>query len=405
MLRKLRLKFVCTNMLIVTIMLCIIFGMVLNFTRNNLEQQSIQMMQELATDPLRVFQPGDVSPSIRLPYFLLQVGDRGEVLSTGGGYFDLSNQQLLKYLIESSVAAKTKIGVIPEYNLRYCRVVTPLTQYVVFADITNEINTMENLMRNCLLIGILAFLAFLVISILLARWAVRPVEKAWNQQKQFVADASHELKSPLTVITTNGELLQMKDCSADERMECSSSILTMAQQMRGLVDRLLRMAQIDGAAEKIKLVKLNLSKLIDQASLPFEAVLFENQLVLDSEIEKGIEMHGDEDALRQVIEILLDNAKKYATSGTSVKLELKRNKQRRCLLTVSTEGETISKQDLSRIFDRFYRVDKAREMNQSYGLGLSIAREIVQMHKGKIWAESVNGTNTFFVQLPCSCGK
>ena len=217
MLRKLRLKFVCTNMLIVTIMLCIIFGMVLNFTKNNLEQQSIQMMQELATDPLRVFQPGDVSPSIRLPYFLLQVGDQGEVLSTGGGYFDLSNQQLLKFLIESSVAAKTKIGVIPEYNLRYCRVVTPLTQYVVFADITNEINTMENLMRNCLLIGILAFLAFLVISILLARWAVRPVEKAWNQQKQFVADASHELKIPLTVIATNGELLQMKEKHADVR--------------------------------------------------------------------------------------------------------------------------------------------------------------------------------------------
>ena len=404
MLKKLRFKFVCINMLIVTIMLCVIFGLVLNFTKNNLEQQSVQMMQELATDPLRVFQPGDVSPSIRLPYFLLQVGAQGEVLSTGGGYFDLSNQQQLKFLIDASIATKTKTGVIPEYNLRYCRVVTPLTQYIVFADITNEIHTMETLLRNCILIGILAFLAFLIISIFLARWAVKPVEQTWDRQKQFVADASHELKIPLAVITTNGELLQMEDCTVDERLEYSAGILTMTQQMRGLMDRLLSMAKVDGAAEKIQLTKLNFSKLIAQASLPFEAILFESQLTLENKIEKDVEVRGDEGFLRQIVEILLDNARKYATPETGVKLELSRRTQRKCLLTVSTEGEAISEQDLTRIFDRFYRVDKARAMNQSYGLGLSIAKEIVQFHKGKIWAESANGINTFFVELPCSSG-
>lgn len=401
MLKKLRFKFVCTNMLIVTIMLCVILGLVLNFTKNNLERQSIEMMQELATDPLRVYRPGDITDSIRLPYFLLQIGDRGEVLATGGSYFDLSDHQILSYLIESSVAAKTKVGIIPEYNLRYCRVVTPLKQYVVFADITNEVNTMENLMRNCLLIGILAFLGFLVISIFLARWAVRPVEQAWDQQKRFVADASHELKIPLTVITTNGELLQMKDCTEEERMACSDSILTMSKQMTGLVDRLLNMAKIDEKVEKAQHVRLNFSKLVNQASLPFEALLFEKQLVLDTDLEKGIELRGSEDDLRQVVEIFLDNAGKYATPGTEVKLELKRQKQRRCLLSVVTEGDEIPEQDLSRIFDRFYRVDSARKMNQSYGLGLSIAKEIVLMHKGNIWAESRDGHNTFFVELPC----
>ena len=405
MLKKLRLKFVCTNMLIVTIMLCVIFGLVLNFTKNHLEQQSIEMMQELATDPLRIYRPGDMAGSIRLPYFLLQIGERGEVLATGGSYFDLSDHQLLKYLIESSVAAKTKVGVIPEYHLRYCRVVTPLTQYVVFADITNEINTMENLMRNCLLIGVLAFLAFLVISIFLARWAVKPVEQAWDQQKRFVADASHELKVPLTVITTNGELLQRNDCTEEERLECSTDILTMSQQMRGLVDRLLNLAKIDEKAEKTKLTLLNFSRLVNQTALSFEALLFEKQMMLETDTEKNIEVRGSEEDLSQVVEILLDNAKKYAIPGTDVKLELKRQKKRKCLLSVATAGEAISEQDLRRIFDRFYRVDIARKLNQSYGLGLSIAKEIVQMHKGKIWAESKDGINTFFVELPCSSSK
>lgn len=399
MLRKLRIKFVCINMIIVTVMLCIIFGLILSFTRNNLEQQSIQMMQELAANPWHVFAPNESHNQIRLPYILMQIDDQGELLATGGSYFDLSDRQFLKYLLESSVDANMRTGLVPEYNLRYCRIVTPLAQYVIFADITNEINTMDNLLQSCIVVGIIAFLAFLFISILLARWAVKPVEQAWNQQKRFIADASHELKIPLAVITTNSELLQMENCTDAERQESTSNILAMARQMRSLVDKLLNLAQIDGKGAKVKMVLLNYSKLIKRTALSFEAMLYEKELTLSVDVEEGISVKGNEEYLAQVVEIFLDNVQKYATPGTEVKLKLARMTKIRCVFSVASEGEAISEHDLKKIFQRFYRVDTARKMDQSYGLGLSIAKEIINIHKGKIWAESQNGTNTFFVEL------
>lgn len=402
MLRRLRIKFVCINMIIVTVMLCVIFSFIISFTRSNLEQQSIQMMQELAANPWHVFTPKEPRDQIRLPYILMQIDDQGELLATGGSYFDLSDRQFLISLLDSSMDTNRRTGLIPEYNLRYCRVVTPLAQYVIFSDITNEINTMEGLIQNCIVVGMIAFLAFLFISILLARWAVKPVEQAWDQQKRFVADASHELKIPLAVITTNGELLQMEHCTEEERQESSSNILTMARQMRLLVDKLLNLAQIDGKGAKTKMVLLNYSKLIKRTALSFEALLFEQDLMLNIEVEEGISVKGNEEYLIQVVEIFLDNARKYAAPGTEVILKLTRKTKTHCVFSVASEGEPISEQDLKKIFQRFYRLDTARKMNHSYGLGLSIAQEIINIHKGKIWAESKSGTNTFFVELCAS---
>lgn len=399
MLKKLRIKFVCINMIIVTIMLCIIFGLIMSFTKSNLEQQSIQMMQELAANPWRVFRPNESHSHIRLPYILMQVDDQGKLLAAGGSFFNLSDRQFLSSLLESSIDTNLRTGIIPEYNLRYCRIVTPLAQYMIFADITNEINTIENLTQSCIIVGVIAFLAFLFISILLSRWAVKPVEQAWEQQKRFVADASHELKIPLTVITTNGELLQMENCTDSERQEASSSILTMARQMRGLVEQLLNMAQIDGKGSKIPMAPLNLSKLIQHTALSFEAMLFENGLTLNTSVEEGISVKGNEEYLVKVAEIFLDNAQKYASPGTEVFLKLVRKPGMRCVFSVASQGSPISEDDLKKIFQRFYRLDTARQMNQSYGLGLSIAQEIITLHKGRIWAESQNGTNTFFVEL------
>lgn len=399
MLRKLRIKFVCINMMIVTVMLCIIFGFIISFTRSDLEQQSIQMMHELAANPWHVFTPNEPHNQIRLPYILMQIDEQGELLATGGSYFDLSDRQFLIYLLESSMNSNMRTGLIPEYNLRYCRIVTPLAQYVIFSDITNEINTMDHLIQSCIVVGAIAFLAFLLISILLARWAVKPVEQAWNHQKRFVADASHELKVPLAVITTNGELLQMENCTDAERQESSSNILVMARQMRILVDRLLNLAQIDGKGAKIKMELLNYSRLIERTALSFEAILFEQGLTLNLEVEEGIFVKGNEEYLVQVVEIFLDNAQKYAAPGTEVILKLARKTKMQCVFSAASKGDPISEQDLKKIFQRFYRLDTARKINQSHGLGLSIAQEIINIHKGKIWAESKNGTNTFFVEL------
>lgn len=442
MIKKLRLKFVMINMSIVTAMLCVILGLVFQFTRANLESESIQMMENAANHPFELGVPSEFGEEVRLPYFTLYLGPEGEVLSTSGGYYDLSDADFLKDLLAQALSSPQKLGVIDDYHLRYYRVDTPPNRCIVFADISSELATLRNLNRTCGLIGVLAFLAFLVVSILLSKWAVAPVERAWRQQRKFVADASHELKTPLTVIMTNAQLLQMPECDEEGREKSAAAILTMSGQMRGLIQQMLELARADAAEKRVVYGKVEYSKLVSDAILPFEPVFFEKGLLLHSQVAENIQIKGSESELRQLVEILLDNAQKYSCAGGTTRVSLERRGKKHCILTVANEGEPIPQEELKNIFKRFYRVDTARsrgrdtiqtknirpaevspqmpdaqvnmkpemidraetissERKGSYGLGLSIAETIVKQHHGKIKAASEEQINTFCVELPC----
>ena len=389
MIRKLRLKFICVNMLIVTVMLTGIFTLVYHFTQEDLETQSVSMLQAVATSPFQPNRPGDPPEWVQLPFFVLDLDQAGNVTSAVG-YYDLTDEDDLQALVSDVDSAGDRVGVLPDYGLRYCRSVTPHGERIAFADMSSEQATLSNLIKTCLLIGALCFAVFLLISWLLARWAVKPVEKAWQQQRQFVADASHELKTPLTVIMTNAELLNSPDFDEKRRSQFAVHILTMSRQMRQLIEEMLDLARTDSGQGNL---------ILSQVDLPFEPVFFEAGLTLTTDIQPGITLRGSGQHLRQTADILLDNARKYAEAPGDVTVTLTRSGGR-CRLTVSNPGPEISKEDLKNIFKRFYRSDTAHTQRGSYGLGLSIAQNIVLRHHGKIWAESKNGRNTFFVELP-----
>ncbi len=400
MIKGLQHKFVLINMTIVTIMLLVIFGMILTSTHADLEEQSIRTMRFLLEDnSFPSSRPGEPSESVQLPYFHVTVGYDGSVISFKGGYYDLSDKAALTQIVNEAMKTDAETGELREYNLRFCRKTTPYGQAMVFVDTSSESATIKGLVQSSIMIGILSLGVFLCLSFLLARWAVRPVEKAWTQQKQFVADASHELKTPLTVIMTTAEILSGEDYDESQKKQMIGSILTMSNQMRGLVESLLELARVDSGASKLVFSSINLSALASDVVLPFEPVFFEKGLQLESSIEENIGVKGSVTYLKQLIDIFLDNALKYSSPNGCVTMTLKRQGNN-CLLAVSSPGEAISKEDLKRIFRRFYRMDKARAMDHSYGLGLSIAETVVKQHNGKIWAESKDGFNTFFVQLP-----
>ena len=238
-------------------------------------------------------------------------------------------------------------------------------------------------------------------SILLSKWAVKPVELAWKQQRQFVADASHELKTPLTVILTNAELAQNPDYSPESRDRFLSSIQTVSHQMKGLIEQLLQLARADHTDTMGTFTQIDLSKLVSDSLLPFEPIFFEAGLPLTADLAENIHVMGDEAQLRQVLDILLDNARKYAKEGGTTWVNLRRKGKGRCVLTVADEGAPIPAQALEHIFERFYRADPARSRTGSFGLGLAIAEAIVTRHRGKISAESREGINTFRVELSC----
>lgn len=398
MLKQLRFKFVLINMTLVTVMLLVIFGMIIYQTQENLEAQSIQMMQTIGADPFRLGRPDAPPGEVRLPYFAVQISPRGDVQAVGGGFFDLSDETLILEITRSALRSPDQVGILRDYNMRFCKVNSCNGDAIVFADMTSERATMENLVRSCILIGILSFGVFLFISLQLARWAVKPVADAWQQQKQFVADASHELKTPLTVIMTNAELLQNSEYEPEVREQFASSILTMSHQMRGLVEGLLDLARVDNGAVRIASGPVDMSVLTEEACMLFEPLYFEKDLMLENRVEPDIVLKGSDAHLKQVLEILLDNAMKYSDPGT-VTVELHKQGSN-CLLSVTNPGSEISAEDRKNIFKRFYRVDKARHRDGSYGLGLSIAENIIREHGGKIWAESENGYNSFRVELP-----
>lgn len=400
MIRKLRIKFICVIMAIVMVLLGIILAVVIHFTGQNMQMQSVNMMRTIAARP---FQQGDLGKShgeeVRLPFFTVQISSRGELLTASGGYFDLTDREYIQQIVNAALLSEQETGELAEHDLRYLKSASPRGVTIVFSDTTTERSTLKHLFYSCLAIFFAAMAVFLGISILLSRWVIKPVETAWDQQRQFVSDASHELKTPLAVIMANAELMHSEESELADCRQYSGNILSTTYQMRSLVENLLEMARVDNGALKMDFTAVDLSELVSDAVLSFQLLYEERDMGLRCDAVEGIAISGSEQHLYQVMDVLLDNALKYSTPGGMVRVELSSN-GRSCLLSVASSGEPLSGDDLKNIFKRFYRADKARAMNGSYGLGLSIAESIVQAHKGKIWAESQNGYNTFFVQLP-----
>lgn len=403
MLKRLRIKFVIVVMSVVTVLFAVIFAGVLHFTKRNMERESVQMMRSMAFGPMNVSAapievPADSKKKMRLPFFTLNIDESGGINAFGGGFYDLTDTKLLQKLADAVDEQGKEVGVISEYDLRYIVTKQPNGKTIVFADISSERTMISGLIRNCIIVGLIGYAVFFIISLQLARWMTKPVEKTMNEQKQFIADASHELKTPLTVIMTNAEMFDDKSYTEDERGVFAKNILSTSKRMRGLVESLLELARMDNKTSVSEMKPLDLSKLVSDSILPFEPLFFEKEMELASSIEPDISIEGDKDKLRQVISILLDNALKYYDPAYIVNVRLAR-KGTSALLSVSGNGEPLSKEECQNIFKRFYRVNKARSDSGSFGLGLSIAESIINEHGGRIWAESIDKTNTFYVSL------
>ena len=397
MIRRLRLKFICITMSIVMVMLCVLLVTQYNSTRASLERISLSALESAVREPLDVGRPG--FGSREQPCFLLSLNGLGVLRVSGSEYYDLSDTDLLVAVYQAAEADCGTWGVLEEYGLRYYREDGMRELRYAFTDISGEIQTLRELLKSSVAIGCLGFAGFLILSIFLAHWTVRPVERAWVEQRRFVADASHELKTPLTVILTNAELLRERSEDPEQR-RFADSIITMSHQMRSLVEDMLQLARADSGQTPAERERLDFSGLLEQTLLPFEPVYFEAGLVLESAVQPGVALTGCAPQLRQVAEILLDNALKYADPGSTVRLTLD-SRGHQCCLKVSSPGRTLTAQECRDIFSRFYRVDPARR-GGSYGLGLAIAARIVSDHRGRIWAEGRDGVNTFYVNLPMS---
>lgn len=397
MIKQLRIKIVCIIMVIVTVLLTAILGLVCYSTQMQMRTRSLAALKAASPEPMRPGGPGDRE---RSPSFVLWLLPDGKLDAYGSSYYDLTDSEQLLEILQEAMADDRQTGILHSRNLRFYRMDRGHGVGYAFLDISTEIRTMQTLIFSCICIGIVALAVLFVIAVLLARWLVRPVEEAWNNQRQFISDASHELKTPLTVILTNAELLQSEEYDPSAKQRFARSIQTMSVQMRGLVESMLALARVDDRDARANMEPVDLSALAENCVLPFEPVYFEAGRTLESSIAPDILVQGNAQQLQQVLDILLDNGCKYSRPGSSAQLALVRQGHNSCLLTVATEGAPLSAQQCKDIFKRFYRVDEARSMNHSYGLGLPIAERLIARHRGKIWCQSKAGVNTFSIHLP-----
>lgn len=407
MLRRLRLKFILTNMLLVTLVLLAVFGALMLSTARQLERESgavlsLVLRKDGIPPQFEVHPPDSGEWRWAIPVFCVQVESDGGVTLVEGSQVKVT-QETLDQAVEEALAASEDWGRLDGLGLRFQREHLPDGgTRVAFSDLSWERASLTRLMINSLLIGGAALAGFFLISLFLARLSLKPVERAWKQQRQFVADASHELKTPLTVILANtGIMGSHPESTVASQRQWLGYIQEEAQRMKELVEDMLFLAKHDGAERPRNLRMVNFSDLVTGCVLRFESVAFERQVTLQSSLQPELTLYGEADGLERLVMILLDNGVKYAGEGGEVEVSLCR-RQEKAVLTVTNTGEPIPPEHLPHLFERFYRADGSRSRKEGgYGLGLAIAQAIVETHRGQIEVRSSREEGTVFtVTLP-----
>ncbi|MCF2617825.1 HAMP domain-containing histidine kinase [Oscillibacter valericigenes] len=407
MIRKLRLKFVAICMALVTAILAVVFFSVYLSMARNISDLSRQVLYRVSQEEMigGMTRP-DISIAIGgdrvlLPYFTVNVwpsrGGGYTAQITGGTYSNLEDTEELTAILQDCLSQNRQEGTVSGYHLRYLRQDNGLYEKLAFVDMSMEQAVLRRMMGSYLVIALAALALLLGVSVLLSHWATRPVEKAWKQQRQFLSDASHELKTPLTVILSNAELLEQTELP-DKPARWTDNILSEAGRMRSLVEEMLTLARADNMVRTAVMAEVSLSDVAADCALAFEPVAFEAGKPLEYQIADGTLVLGDGDKLRQLISILLDNAIKYGADGGTITLSLQKT-DRQARLTVSNPGDPIPPEQLGRLFERFYRADVSRGEKSGFGLGLPIARTIAEEHKGTLRAESDAGSTRFIYTM------
>ncbi len=407
MIKNLKWKFILINMSLVSLVLVIVFTAIVFFSFQRMQEDSYRGMVRFAdaggsfAPPRMISSQPPKRPTPLMPMFYVELDAAGRQHTVIRENVEVG-EALIDEVVLRALAKDEERGILHDVRLFFLKQETPAGVRIVFADMSRELQSLVSLVRNLLAVGVGGLIAFLAISVFLADWALRPTQKAWEQQQRFVADASHELKTPLTVILANlGILLHHQDDTIQGQLKWVENTQAEAERMKNLIEQLLFLAKTDAAKAATTHQALDLSGMLWSALLPFESVAFERGLSIETDIEPGMGIRGDEGQLRQLAAILLDNAFKYTEAGGRVTVKAAIKAEMACLRVANT-GQPIPATDLPHIFKRFYRVDDARDRGSGgYGLGLAIAKALVDAHQGTIEAKNsdVEGT-VFTVCLP-----
>lgn len=288
-----------------------------------------------------------------------------------------------------------RFGSIDDY-IYLVRILKSGNTVYIFVNNKEALQNSKQFFIVSIFIFLLSVIVFTIISYYLSRWMIKPSEKAIKNQKIFVANISHDLKTPITIIRANADLIE----NEVKNKKSIKYIKQETEKLNHLVNEMLTLTRIDNTISKENFKSFNFGDSLFDVVLPFESIAYEKGIRFNINIDEVTDYFGDENNIQKLAEILIDNAMSYTAKGGIVDVDAYEN-SKAVTLSVTNTGEPISDEKKVEIFDRFYRESKSRERTGNhYGLGLSIANTIVKKHNGKITVESKNGKNTFTVTLP-----
>lgn len=327
-------------------------------------------------------------------FFTVKTDNQGNIFEVDTGKISAaSNEQALNYANNVLNSKKTS-GFIDDYKYKIANKEYGLL--IVFVDVGRDLQIFYSFLRSSLIIGSIAIIAVFIIVLIFSKRAIAPIAESYEKQKQFITDAGHELKTPLTIISTNTDVLEIEN----GENQWTKSIHNQVLKLSNLVESLVSLTRMDEEKNQLTKKNFSLSDLVLGTAEQFQELSksYDKDLVLN--IEKGISYYGDEQSIILLTSILLDNALKYALKGSSISISLKKLGKHYIIQTIN-QADDLNVGSYDIFFERFYRSNSSRNSKSGgYGIGLSLAKSIVLKHKGKIKAESLDGkTIIFSVQL------
>lgn len=361
---------------------------ILSENNGKFPKREFPMVQESETPHTHGnLRPESISPELPYEsrYFSVILSQNADILSIDTGKIAaVSTSEACDYALQAWELQHT-CGFLKDY--RYLRKEDGDKTYLIFLDCGRSLSTFRSFLISSILVSFLGLASVLALVLIFSKLALRPVSESYEKQRQFITDAGHEIKTPLTIIDADAEILEM-EFGENEWLQ---GIRKQTSRLAELTNSLIYLSRMEEPKNQQKKTEFCLSDTIEESIGSFLALAATQNKSFDLNIAPLLSCCGDESSIQQLISILLDNALKYSPEHSRIAVSLHK-KGKNLLFSVHNKTEPISKEHLSRLFERFYRTDASRNSETGgYGIGLSIAKAIVTAHKGKIWASSEDG--------------
>ena len=404
MIKKLRVKFIVLTMCSLTLVLAVIIGGVNYVNYRNVVNNADTILEILEKNSgrfpdnnnMRENEPFKyMSPEI--PYesrfFSVLLDGEGNVISADMSKIAaVDTPDAIDYAQNVFLGGNTQ-GFI--HNYRYTCYSNGDVTRIIFLDCGRNLNTFRTFLFASIGISLLGILSVFILIVIFSKRIIRPVSESYEKQKRFITDAGHEIKTPLTIIEADADILEM-DLGENEWLQ---DIVKQTRRLTALTNDLVYLSRMEENRDQFQMVDFPLSDVVSETAQSFQGLAKTQNKTFTIKIQPMLSFYGDEKAIRQLVSILLDNALKYSPEEGSITLTLEKQGRSVSLIVYNTTWDPMQKDNLEALFDRFYRTDTSRNSQTGgYGIGLSIAKAIVSAHKGKITASTTKDAHSLTIR-------